>query len=852
MKYHHGSMSLGCTNPEVFPGRSQGDLLTICESIAVNAPGRTLLRRAGGFSTKDELGAAFKAFSDAKIVDGSVPVRLTQGDIRSLVAPNLDAGIVAAFNSDDDTIDIYNVHSGAKLNSFPVDAKPLSVRWRRDSAIAVLPTGIEILPSGSGTRRSFHATIKAALAATETSFENTWIALTHDGRVVVLDGAGATVAFSGQPLVEVIEGGGAFDDASGAYAYTVPSTKGSSTSPRHLYVHTFPLAAAIRISESFDEIVAVASVDAQRVAVVSRQQIVIADRLSGVVLERRQLPAIKVQRAFVLSRLEPGTLSPLVHPYLRLLLITDDDAGFIYESKSQQLQQLALAGGSIEDVHVGLFSVAIASDAKLVGGFTHALVLHREGPAPPMIFNAPREVGGRFDFMALDTRGLYLSLSENSNATSVFSTAPQKRSVLCDGLTTDNEPEGFFHLHSIDHSNRIIAVAEHGICILAEDAEMLQIPTEFPIEEFVYSSNFRTVVVGHDGWGLFAVRDGGGTFQQLVGSVGEIDSIATSSDGKLLFATVDGDVRVWGFDELALLVPTTSGPNELTRLDSALRNAAGQAAIVAASSSGPLIAVGLVKDGNFQDVVLANYATGQLFRVDGEWTPGGIKFAPDGRHIAVLSPNKLRIYDATFGALRSEADGGNIAHLKGLDFDQNGSHVLAVPDRNIAQSKSNVVRYWKLPGDTSPKEIVMPTGVRRAVFNQRGDRILVQDDDGRSILFDVTNAARRLELKQHEYIADYAMFADDDRLVITGDPVAGVLRVFDARTGSLLLEHDRMWGESVNNSFGTPQPLIAMIQRNILYEATQSGVVALPFYFDLESLRAAARGILGRSPRPDD
>jgi hypothetical protein len=852
---YHGGMSGGCINPEMLPGYTLGVLLNLCSDRPANAPGEMLLRAATGWD-RDALAAAMKRFQNAELEDVSVPVRIPRDSMQQYVAPDFAGQRLAAYHPDERAVRLHDLEGRRPARVLGTFNELIAIRWLGAEDLAVfLPSGVVRLDVRTGARRSFPVGVHATFTRPIPTPDGHWIATTVDGRAILRRSSDDQLVVDGRSAARAARDVAEFDDLSG-YSWLVasraPARAGEQESegedePRAVYVRDVAHEGATKLAGSYQGVVTVFSLDTAHVAVVEAERLTVADRRSGAVVATHALPTSAVREAVLLDvssyyrTMFPGFFgeSPTRDP--RLLLVTLDGAAFIYGVGSRQIQQLDLRGARVEGVLVSPLNITLLAEERVEeNGFTHALVVPRESDPTPVFLRAPLDVAGYFDFATADAGGRHLILSENKRRLVLFATTQDARVPYCGG-TEDN---AFFHVERVGEG-RAIGVAQRGICLLGFGPSARFVHAEFPIEEFIYSRANRRIVVGHDDWGLYAIGEQESAFHQLPHSTGTIDGVALSSDGHLLFAIVNRDLRAWSLADGTLAysasprLATAVQGQRLAGLRRMSRLIDERAEAMVISATEPRIAVATLDTAGAADrVVLADFSTGDSRVIPTSWTYDGLAFSPDGRRLAVLDTASLRVLDARSGSEIYRADGGGIGYLDWIAFARDGTRLIAVPDRDVVQDSANVVRLWKIGRDTTTYELVIEGGVKNAVFSDDGGTVLVQDDAGRSALYESTDGSKRFDLPQFQYIADFGAFADNDRLVYIGDSIDERLRIFDSATGTLLFEYEQEWGSSVNNAFGRPAPFVPVPELNAFLAAGRAGLVKLPYYFDQRRLRS--------------
>jgi hypothetical protein len=851
---NHG-MTGGCLNPEPLPGYTRGDLLHRCETL----PGNSDTRRFLATANLRKPDAVLETLASARVDDVTVAVRVDTGTLRLRVAPRFSTQRIAAYLPDRRRIVVLAMSGDHAIEIVSArDRAPLALRWINDDDLAVVDSnGVDRIRVSSGRVTSTLLPVRLAFERPMPRRDGDWLGVSARGRSIVrLDGSDSVVERGGTVPNDAVFGE-QFSDLSGVYwlrpAKRTPQLRSQvvigGAARVTVLLHDSGNDRAVPIDGVFRSIVAVLSLDSSLVAIVESDRASIADRRTGRVTGSAIFPTSTVRSTAVLS----------VTPFYRttfhelfgeqaqteaeLILVTEDGVALVYGTSTHRLRQLDLHGATVKRLISTPLDVILLAETNLLerGRFTYAFVVPRESDASPLMMRSPLEVGAFFDFAAADERGRFLALSENGREVSLYKLARSNAATFC--AVRGDGGDGFFHIRPIS-PRRAIAVADRGLCLI-DGATSRFVPTRFPIAEFLYAGSTGLVVVGHSMTGLFTGFVNDSAFRQLPRSRGEINSIALSADDATAFAVVDSDLYAWSVDEGTLeyasdsAVGVPASRQSRVHLDSLSARLRGRVGTMVVSPKAPMLAIGTWKDGEPNAVILASFDGRMAREFAAQWTTHGLRFTPDGRQLLLLDSATLRSVNVTSGLVTIVGKRDGIQDLKQLIIDPSGKHVLGVPDRDIVQPKANAVRLWHLE-DTTVKELVLPLGIRNAAFDNEGRLVLVQDDSGHTALFRAADGVKLRETPQHDFEADFGGFASGDHLVVSGSSIDGKIRVIDAASGSQLLEYEQEWGSSVNNAFGSLEPIVAMPELNAFFVATRSAVVALPFYFDHTRLRAAA------------
>jgi WD40 repeat protein/serine/threonine protein kinase len=191
---------------------------------------------------------------------------------------------------------------------------------------------------------------------------------------------------------------------------------------------------------------------------------------------------------------------------------------------------------------------------------------------------------------------------------------------------------------------------------------------------------------------------------------------------------------------------------------------------VAASPDGSVIATGskhgavLVWDRSTGEHLL----TLQVLPRTVHWPVDDVAFSPDGKLVAGLAQDTLRVWDVSSGHL--------VIDLKAnLGF----SHAVAFsPDgRMIATSGGNGAAVWSVPSGERVAALTRGGSIEDVVFGPTGGRVATAGDDGAVRIWDVSSGRETLVLRGHAPALTAAAFSPDGTKLATTS-IDGTLRVY--------------------------------------------------------------------------
>jgi WD40 repeat protein len=349
--------------------------------------------------------------------------------------------------------------------------------------------------------------------------------------------------------------------------------------------------------------------------------------------------------------------------------------------------------------------------------------------------------------------------------------------------------------------------------------ELLVLKTARYLAEIAFSPDGRQMATGGDEETVRVWDLAGGRELQAFQGVDPLPGVAYTTDGRLLASAGRGMVRVWdpasghelpplkrqmppitwfgsgsaarfSPDGRRLAIPASDGTVRVWDLAAGreqlvLKRGTMRIAGIVFSPDGRCLAA----DSDVGTVTIWDAASGRVlltFRAAGvEYiTPGA--FSPDGRRLACLEGNSVRIRDAETGhellSLQSYKAG-----VGDVSFSPDG--------RRLATAGLDAtVRVWDA---SSGREAIRLEGhggrVRRVLFSPDGRRLASASDDGTVRLWDAVTGQERLSLHGSAPSGPFwppnpAVFSPDGRRLARG--VSTTLRVWDAETGQQLLSKD--------------------------------------------------------------
>jgi WD40 repeat protein len=376
-------------------------------------------------------------------------------------------------------------------------------------------------------------------------------------------------------------------------------------------------------------------------------------------------------------------------------------------------------------------------------------------------------------------------------------------------LSADYSPDG----------KQLATIGSDGTVILwnaLTGEEMLRLPGGTEPSDFVST---QRVAYSPDGKVLAACDRNsvklydpasGKLLKTLKGHEKDVTALAISSDGKYIASgSLDGSTIIWNAssgdllhrleehtDAIENLAFSPEGQWLLTTSDDATMKIwevqTGELLQDYSDFSGVTLGVTFSPDGNqlaFSDgtVYVWKFDRGlvqgqtmssqELFAIPGA---GSDSFSPDGKQLAGVSGNNIRLWDAATGRELLTLV-GHTGWAMGLAFSPDG-RLLA------STSLDGTVKLWSLSlGTETLAASVPPAGFgTRVAFSPKSPEFMVSGGDGAARLWDAVSGELRLELEGHELELLAVAFSADGKLLATGS-LDGNAIVWDRATGQKIL-----------------------------------------------------------------
>lgn len=229
-----------------------------------------------------------------------------------------------------------------------------------------------------------------------------------------------------------------------------------------------------------------------------------------------------------------------------------------------------------------------------------------------------------------------------------------------------------------------------------------------------------------------------------------------------------------------------------TQPHAVLRYPPGSAVTSAAfNSTGEWVAT--TSDSNITRVWEVSERTGNSGNVVAELsppdeTPGGsandlekgVVFRPDGKQVAVISSDRVRVWDVETHSVVMELT-GHIRDVNSAAFSPDG-------ERIVTAGSDKTARVWDVKTGQTLLSLTGHTDrVNDAAFSPDGERIVTAGADDTARLWDAGTGQPIRELRGHTDGVNSAAFSTDgERIVTAGNE--GTTRVWDASTGRSLRE----------------------------------------------------------------
>jgi WD40 repeat protein len=372
------------------------------------------------------------------------------------------------------------------------------------------------------------------------------------------------------------------------------------------------------------------------------------------------------------------------------------------------------------------------------------------------------------------------------------------------------------------------------------------------IWKLVFDPNGRAFATSSsDGKSILFAYPGGKMIGPAVAPNDEINGVAFSADGKILFGGgADGGLRLWDVEHGALKAKTPSGHNApIIDLEvSGARN------LIATLGTDQLIRFWRLESmvplaSEYQ--VGGHAAKGVAFSPDGQWLAAGddagnvelwkvgtaqppmllsghqqqvwaLAFSPDGKHLLSGDRSgKVRIWDSASGATEATIDAGPSA-VWSISVSPDGTQFAAASEMGVRlwdlkthaplaeighglaritraawspdgsrlaiASTDARVRLWNAKTDRLEREIAVDRDVVwSAAFSHDGRRLATASGDETVTLWEVETGAKIATLTGHSGGATDVAFLGDDATLVVTDR-SGRLHFWDALSGRQLIE----------------------------------------------------------------